>query len=86
MRDCVIVQGMAAALPPIGCELGVNMKIWLARLSGRQRSSQISSKEVERIRARFTHRSGFSAAAWPHNLRRLAPTLYSDSFHLSLTL
>jgi len=27
------------------------MKIWLAYLSGRQRSSQISSKEVERIGA-----------------------------------
>jgi hypothetical protein len=27
------------------------MKIWLAYLSGRQRSSQISSKEVERIEA-----------------------------------
>jgi len=27
------------------------MKIWLAHLSGRQRSPQISSKEVERIRA-----------------------------------
>jgi len=31
--------------------LGVNMKIWLAHLSGQQRSSQISSKEVERIGA-----------------------------------
>jgi hypothetical protein len=29
------------------------MKIWLAHLSGRQRSSQISSKEVERIGARL---------------------------------
>jgi hypothetical protein len=29
------------------------MKIWLAHLSGQQRSSQISSKEAERIEARL---------------------------------
>jgi hypothetical protein len=47
------------------------MKIWLAHLSGQQRSSQISSKEAERIEARLLiapvtrTRAGYSDSLLP---------------------
>jgi hypothetical protein len=47
------------------------MKFWLAHLSGRQRTSQISSKEAEKIGVRLLI-APVSRSLRPHNLRRLA--------------
>ena len=46
------------------------MKIWLAHSSGRQRSSQISSKEAEKIGAGLLI-ALVSRSLRTHNLRRL---------------